>query len=111
MPEHPPCYMSIPWGAPECAGGVMDDGMTAALHGLLPKSDYSRRAFLMTSLATGFALSAQPIAAQTAIHTDSAGLEAGEVQIPVVGGHLPAYRAMPDSGGPFPIVLVCEEIF
>jgi len=30
---------------------------------------------------------------------------------PVAGGALPAYRAMPNSGGPFPVVLVFEEIF
>jgi len=64
----------------------------------------------MTSLTTGFALSVQPVMAQTVITTDANGLEAGEVQIPVAGGNLPAYRAMPSSGGQFPVVLVAEEI-
>ena len=64
----------------------------------------------MTSLITGFALSARPISAE-AIHTDATGLEAGEVKIPVKDGAIPAYRAMPDKGGPFPTVLVIQEVF
>ncbi len=87
------------------------DGLQSTLQGLLPKTDFSRRDFVMTSLATGFALSVQPVMAQTLITTDSNGLEAGEVQIPVAGGNLPAYRAMPNAGGPFPVVLVNAEIF
>src|SRR5262249_29419324 len=31
--------------------------------------------------------------------------------IPLAGGDIPAYRAMPASGGPFPTVLVIQEIF
>jgi len=46
-----------------------------------------------------------------AIHTDEAGLEAGEVKVPVKDGTIPAYRAMPDKGGPFPTVLVIQEVF
>jgi carboxymethylenebutenolidase len=64
----------------------------------------------MTSLATGFALSVQPVSAE-AIHTDATGLEAGEVKVPVKDGTIPAYRAMPDKGGPFPTVLVVQEVF
>jgi carboxymethylenebutenolidase len=74
------------------------------------KSDFSRREFVVTTLATGFALAVQPISAET-ITTDSASLEAGEVKIPVPDGQMPAYRAMPDKGGPFPVVLVVQEIF
>jgi carboxymethylenebutenolidase len=46
-----------------------------------------------------------------AIHTDTAGLDAGEVQIPVKDGHLPAYYARPAKGTGFPVILVNEEIF
>jgi carboxymethylenebutenolidase len=74
------------------------------------KNDFSRRGFVMTSLAAGFALSVQPVSAQT-IKTDTDGLEAGEVKIPVADGEIPAYRALPDKGGPFPVVLVVQEIF
>ena len=42
------------------------------LQGLLPKGRWSRRGFVMTSLASGFALSVQPIAAQTVITTAEA---------------------------------------
>lgn len=77
---------------------------------LMPQSRWSRRGFVMTSLATGFALSVQPVSAET-ITTDTAGLDAGEVKVPVKDGQIPAYRAMPDKGGPFPTVLVCCEIW
>ena len=78
---------------------------------LMPKSDFTRRQFLVTSLAAGFALAVQPIVAQTLITTDTNGLVAGEVKIPVSDGEIPAYRAMPDKGKNFPVVLVVQEIF
>jgi carboxymethylenebutenolidase len=71
--------------------------------------DLSRRGFVVTTLASGFALSVQP--AHATVVTDSDGLVEGEVQIPVADGQIPAYRAMPDKGGPFPLLLVVEEIF
>ncbi|MEO8649108.1 MAG: dienelactone hydrolase family protein, partial [Acidobacteriota bacterium] len=73
-----------------------------------------RREFLVTSiLAAGtFAAAVTPIQAQTRILTDSTGLKAGEVKIPVSDGQFPAYRAMPEKkGGKFPVVLVIHEIF
>lgn len=84
------------------------DTIESELEVLLPRSQWSRRGFVMTSLVTGFALSLQPVSAET-IHTNSVGLEAGEVKIPVKDGSIPAYRAMPDKGGPFPTVLVIHE--
>src|SRR5262245_12933665 len=77
---------------------------------LMPKVDFTRRDFVVTSLAAGFALAVQPVSAET-ITTDTKGLEAGEVKIPVKDGQIPGYRAMPASGGPFPVVLVVQEIF
>jgi carboxymethylenebutenolidase len=77
---------------------------------LLPRMDLTRRAMIVTSLATGFALAVQPVSAQT-ITTASDGLTAGEVKIPTADGDIPGYRAMPASGGPFPVVLVVQEIF
>lgn len=77
----------------------------------LPKtSDLSRREFTAATLAAGFALAVQPVSAET-ITTDTNGLEAGEVKIPVADGQIPAYQARPASGGPFPVVLVVQEIF
>ena len=86
------------------------DAIDKEVEVLLPRSQWSRRGFVMTSLITGFALSARPISAE-AVHTDATGLEAGEVKIPVKDGTIPAYRAMPDKGGPFPTVLVIQEVF
>lgn len=71
---------------------------------------FSRRGFVMTSLMTGLTLATTRVEAQ-AIRTDEAGIVAGEVRIPVGDGPMPAYRAMPEGAGPFPIVLVVEEIF
>jgi carboxymethylenebutenolidase len=76
---------------------------------LLPPRELSRR-FVIASLGTGFALAAQPVAAET-ITTDSNGLVVGEVKVPVSDGSIPAYRAMPASGGPFATVIVIQEIF
>ena len=74
------------------------------------KTALTRREFVVTTLATGFALAVQPVSAQT-ITTDTTGLIAGEVKIPVSGGEIPAYRAMPEAGRSFPVVLVVQEIF
>lgn len=46
-----------------------------------------------------------------AIHTDSEGLDARPVKIPTPDGEIPGYQAMPSRGGPFPVVLVVQEIF
>ena len=75
-----------------------------------PGIDLTRRGFAVTTLAAGFALSVQPVSAQI-ITTDTKGLEAGEVTIPVADGKIPGYRAMPSAGGSFPVVLVVQEIF
>lgn len=75
-----------------------------------PPSQFSRRAFIVGSLAAGFALAVLPVSAET-ITTDANGLIAGEVKIPVEGGSIPGYRAMPDAGGPFPVILVVQEVF
>ncbi|WP_298956565.1 dienelactone hydrolase family protein [uncultured Methylobacterium sp.] len=71
---------------------------------------FSRRGFVMTGLMTGLTLATTRVEAQV-IHTDETGIEAGEVRIPVGDGPMPAYRAKPQGKGPFPVVLVVEEIF
>jgi carboxymethylenebutenolidase len=80
------------------------------LDSLLGARTLTRRQVLVTSLASGFALAVQPVAAGT-ITTSGDGLVAGEVKIPVAEGEIPGYRAMPAKGGDFPIVLVVQEIF
>ena len=67
--------------------------------------------FAVSNLASGFARAVQPITAQT-IATGSRGLIAAEVKIPTSdGGEMPGYRAMPETGKSFPVVLVVQEIF
>jgi len=46
-----------------------------------------------------------------AIVTSSEGLIAGDVTIPTLDGRISGYRAMPASGGPFPTIVVVQEIF
>ncbi|HQS47410.1 MAG TPA: dienelactone hydrolase family protein [Xanthobacteraceae bacterium] len=83
-----------------------------ALDGLqgLVREPFSRRGFVMTGLIAGFTLATTSVEAQ-AIHTDAVGLVAGEVKIPTMDGDMPGYRAMPEGNGPFPLVIVVEEIF
>ncbi len=69
-----------------------------------------RRTFLVASLGVGFALAADPVMAQV-ITTPTDGLVAGEVMVPTSDGQIPAYRAMPEGSGPFPTMVVIEEIF
>ena len=70
----------------------------------------TRREFVASGMAAGFALAVRPVSAET-IQTDTAGLEAGPVEVPAGDIDLPAYAAAPQSGGPFPAVLVVQEIF
>ncbi len=83
-----------------------------ALQGLdgLAREPFTRRIFVMSSLITGFTLATDVVHAQ-AIRTDDTALVAGDVQIPTADGNMPGYRAMPQGNGPFPVVLVVEEIF
>ncbi len=79
---------------------------------LMPQADLSRRSFVTgATVAAGFALAAGPVCANTVIATDTNGLTAGTGSVPVGGGMMPVYYAMPASGGPFPTVLVVQEIF
>ena len=68
-----------------------------------------RRAFV-TTLVSGFALAAGPVRAD-AIVTDTTGLDAGEVSIPVADGAIPGYRARPADRKHAAVVLVIQEIF
>jgi carboxymethylenebutenolidase len=72
-------------------------------------SAFSRRDFVVTSIAAGFALAVQPVQAQSVITTDTNGLVAGPIQIPVSDGTIPGYHARPDGKGPYATVLVIHE--
>ena len=78
---------------------------------LLPRSARTRRDFLLTATAAGFALAAQPVSAQSVIHTDDTGLRAGTTGISTANGMLPVYFAAPADGNALPTVLVVQEIF
>ena len=69
----------------------------------------ARRTFV-TTLVAGFTLAAGPVRAD-AILTDTNGLVAGAVDVPVSGGKIPAYRARPEMKSFAPVVLVVQEIF
>ena len=84
--------------------------MTQEIIDRIAGTPINRRAFAVTSLATGFALSVQPISA-AAIATDASGLETGEAKIPVSDGEIPAYWAKPAKGAVLGTVLVVQEIF
>lgn len=78
---------------------------------LLPPLTLTRRGFIATSLAGGFALAAGPVQASTVISTPADGLTAGEIQLPTSDGNIPAYRAMPAGKTNLPVILVVQEIF
>jgi len=84
---------------------------TPEFESLVPNQSFSRRDFLVTSLGAGFALAVQPVMAQTAIQTDTQGLTAGEIKVPVNEGEMVAYRAQPAGGDKPPTILVVSEIF
>ena len=71
----------------------------------------SRRTALKVALGVGYAASAMPIIAQTAIKTSADGLKTGEIIYEVNGFKVPAYYAMPAGKTSCPVVLVVQEIF
>jgi carboxymethylenebutenolidase len=70
-----------------------------------------RREFLKVALGTGFAAATLPVAAQTVVRTDTAGLLAGTVNLTVNGQTVPVYRAQPEGKTRLPVALVVSEIF
>ena len=83
----------------------------ADFNSLLPPLQLNRRGFMVTALATGFTLAAGPLNAETIIRTDTEGLTAGDIMIPVGDGEIPGYRAMPKGKTNVPVILVVQEIF
>lgn len=86
--------------------------MQQEIDSLVPaRGPYSRRDVMRSAVGTGFAAAVLPVMAQTVIKTDSTGLTAGEVTIPVGDFKMPAYRAAPAGATGLPVVLVVSEIF
>jgi carboxymethylenebutenolidase len=77
---------------------------------LTPSRDFSRRDFVQTAVGSGFAAAVLPVGAQT-ITTDTGGLTAGPVTIPVGTFSMPAYRAAPAGKTNLPVILVVSEVF
>ncbi len=81
------------------------------LPGKSTEAGTSRRSALKTALGVGYAASAMPIMAQTAIQTSSDGLKTSEFSFEVNGFKVPAYFAAPINKKNLPVVLVISEIF
>ena len=81
------------------------------LESLLPKVTFSRRGFLASAAASGFALAAGPVMAQTAIKTPETGLDIFDLRVPVPLGNMPAYIAAPKKAGKLPTIIVVPEVF
>jgi carboxymethylenebutenolidase len=79
------------------------------------QAELTRRKLIAAGAASGFvagfALSAQPVMAQTMIVTDTTGLQAGMVEVPTATGPIPAYRAVQSGAGARRWCLVVQEIF
>ena len=83
----------------------------ALLPGETTEGGPSRRTALKVALGVGYAATAMPIVAQTAIKTSAEGLKTGEITYEVNGFKVPAYYAMPAGKTNCPVVLVVQEIF
>lgn len=71
----------------------------------------SRRTALKVALGVGYAATAMPIMAQTAIKTPADGLTSGEATFDVAGFSVPFFYAAPEGKKNLPVVLVIQEIF
>ncbi len=76
-----------------------------------PGRAFSRRDFVRTSVGSGFAAAVLPVVAHTVVRTDAAGLDVGEVTIPVADFRMPAHHAAPAGVADAPLVLVVNEVF
>ena len=86
------------------------DDLVREADALVTGKKLSRRGFAAASVAMGFAASAGPVAASV-ITTDTDDLDAGMVDVPTIGGNMPAYRARPKGVKHPPVILVIQEIF
>ena len=71
----------------------------------------TRRTALKAALGVGYAATAMPIVAQTAIKTAEDGLICGEQIYDMDGFTVPFYYAAPAGASNLPVVLVVQEIF
>ena len=94
---------------------MLDHNLKNEFDSLLPgkstEAGASRRTALKAVLGVGYAATAMPIMAQTAIQTSAEGLRAGETTFEVNGFKVPAYYAAPAGQKNLPVILVIQEIF
>ena len=94
---------------------MLDQNQTLDFDALLPgestKAGASRRTALKVALGVGYAATAMPIMAQTAIQTSSDGLTTGEAIYAVEGFSVPLFFAAPEGKSNLPVILVIQEIF
>jgi carboxymethylenebutenolidase len=83
----------------------------ALLPGQSTDAGATRRTALKAALGVGYAATAMPIMAQTAIKTSSEGLKTGETMFEVNGFKVPAFYAAPAGKTNLPVILVIQEIF
>ena len=88
------------------------DRMISLNEGGLSRRNALKATATGAALGGAFALSVQPVQAQTMITTPADGLTAGVVKVKTKDGkEMDAYRAMPASGQGFGTILVVQEIF
>lgn len=94
---------------------MLDQNQRSEFDSLLPgqstEAGASRRTALKAALGVGYAATAMPIMAQTAIKTSSDGLRTGETMYEVNGFKVPAFYAAPAGKTNLPVILVIQEIF
>lgn len=94
---------------------MLNDDLKTDFNALLPgqstEQGASRRTALKVALGVGYAATALPIMAQTAIKTSADGLRTGETTYEVNGFQVPVYFAAPEGKTNLPVVLVIQEIF
>ena len=83
----------------------------ALLPGQSTMDGANRRTALKVALGVGYAATAMPIMAQTAIKTPADGLTTGEEIYDVEGFSVPFFYAAPAGKKNLPVVLVIQEIF
>ena len=93
------------------AGSQINSQLNSLLPGQTTEAGATRRTALRVALGVGYAATAMPIMAQTAIKTSSEGLKTGEISYEVNGFKVPAFFAAPVGKTNLPVVLVVQEIF
>ncbi|MDB5891292.1 MAG: carboxymethylenebutenolidase [Polaromonas sp.] len=83
----------------------------ALLPGQSTDAGASRRTALKAALGVGYAATAMPIMAQTAVKTSAGGLKTGTTTFDVNGFKVPAFYAAPAGKTNLPVILVIQEIF